>query len=149
MQAAPVSLFRSTSSRRPTCPDAGAPKVVRRIAGRYSLRVPLVHNCNCNYGLRTNLQPLLNQTSPRVATARVLKDCVALYAIRIYAKRFFFAYKYIYTQFFWGAGTAGEGCILVTIYSRPGLKSKMRPNLAILKTGIHCTSAGLLARLPL
>ena len=34
-------------------------------------------------------------------------------------------------------------------YSRPGLKPTIRPNLAILKTGIHCTSAGFLARLPL
>ena len=42
-----MPLFRATS-RQPTCPaveDAGAPKVV---AGRYSSRVPLVHNCNCN-----------------------------------------------------------------------------------------------------
>ena len=31
-------------------------------------------------------------------------------------------------------------------YSRPGLKPTIRPNLAILKTGIHCTSAGFLAR---
>ena len=38
----------------PAVEDAGAPKVV---AGRYSSRVPLVHNCNCKGPGHTKLFP--------------------------------------------------------------------------------------------